>query len=199
MAGKCSIIGCFGNGTRRGLCHMHYERMRLSGEAGEASRRQSENGAAWSWIDALLIQEPADDCILWPFAKSDTGYGSIFVSGRSMSAHRHVCKLAHGQPPQLQSQVAHSCGQRLCVNPRHLRWADQSANEMDKRQHGTHNRGERHPMAKLSPDQVREIRRRGDAGETHSSIAGDFSVARRTVTKIVDRESWTHVEEDHGV
>ena len=65
---------------------------------------------------------------MWPFAvRKSSGYGahSPLVDGakRNVDAHRYVCERAYGAAPTAQHQAAHSCGMKLCVNPRHLRWA----------------------------------------------------------------------------
>lgn len=45
--------------------------------------------------------------------------------------------------------------------------------------------GESNPRARLSDDQVREIRQRADAGETGASLAREFGVTAASVTQIV--------------
>lgn len=51
-------------------------------------------------------------------------------------------------------------------------------------------RGENHTLAKLTWEQVREIRRRGAAGEIHRTIAADFGISRRTAGKIISGTRW---------
>jgi hypothetical protein len=51
-------------------------------------------------------------------------------------------------------------------------------------------RGSRHVRARLTDSDVRMIRARAAAGESHSSIAADFPVGRRRVSRIVDRTAW---------
>ncbi len=46
----------------------------------------------------------------------------------------------------------------------------------------------------LTDEQVREIRKRYDAGETQRSIAKDFSVTTNTVRQIIRRESYKDVQ-----
>ncbi|CAO0835154.1 HNH endonuclease OS=Streptomyces microflavus OX=1919 GN=Smic_80730 PE=4 SV=1 [Streptomyces microflavus] len=52
-----------------------------------------------------------------------------------------------------------------------LRWGSRSENEGDKVQHGTSNRGAGNGWAKLSDDDVREIRRLIGAGATQVAVA----------------------------
>jgi hypothetical protein len=47
---------------------------------------------------------------------------------------------------------------------------------------------------KLTEDQVREIRRRGDAGESGESLAREFKIGATAVFKIRHRITWKHIE-----
>jgi hypothetical protein len=82
-----------------------------------------------------------DTCVIWPFARrNSSGYGAfdICVDGKkkSLDAHRYVCREAHGEPAPGE-QASHRCGNKLCVNPRHLYWADALTNMADAKRHGT--------------------------------------------------------------
>jgi hypothetical protein len=55
-------------------------------------------------------------------------------------------------------------------------------------------RGERHHQAKLSEDQVREIRRRHAAGESAMSLARWFRMSDTTIGRIVMRRIWSHID-----
>lgn len=55
-------------------------------------------------------------------------------------------------------------------------------------------RGEKHPHAKLTADEVQEIRYLVKAGATHKDVAGRYGVARNTITDIINRTNWKHLE-----
>jgi transcriptional regulator len=55
-------------------------------------------------------------------------------------------------------------------------------------------RGKDHPQARLTEDQVRNIRARAKAGETYAEIASSFEVARPAISKIVTRQRWKHLD-----
>jgi hypothetical protein len=55
-------------------------------------------------------------------------------------------------------------------------------------------RGDRHPAAKLTEDQVREIRRLSAEGWTLARLRERFGVRMSTLSYIVRRETWRHVE-----
>lgn len=54
--------------------------------------------------------------------------------------------------------------------------------------------GENNPNAKLTEDDVREIRERVSDGETQGDVAEDYPVSPTAVSKIVRREMWADVE-----
>jgi hypothetical protein len=47
--------------------------------------------------------------------------------------------------------------------------------------------------AVLTEEQVREIRRRRDAGETHQFLAASFKVAKGTIVFITTGKTWRHL------
>ena len=55
-------------------------------------------------------------------------------------------------------------------------------------------RGNQHPNAKLTPDRVREIRRRyWHEGESQASISRSMDVSTSTVQSVISGKSWGHV------
>lgn len=105
-------------------------------------------------------------------------------------AHRLVCEAWHGPPPTAQHQAAHGDGDRLNNHFTNLRWATPTENQADKVAHGTHNRGERHGMAKLAPAQVVAIR--ADRRPQYV-IAAAFGIGAATVSQIKGRQRWAHI------
>jgi hypothetical protein len=56
-------------------------------------------------------------------------------------------------------------------------------------------RGERSNHAKLTAEQVREIRRRRAAGEKAIDLAREYGVRRGNIFCIVTRKTWRHLED----
>jgi len=85
------------------------------------------------WLDTLMAAEPTDECIIWPFARSEKGYALVKRGGKMMRAHRRICEEIYGAPATLRHQAAHRCnnGHLGCVNPKHLRWATPKENMAD--------------------------------------------------------------------
>lgn len=149
---------------------------------------RAKYGEPLRWLQEVALRED-DACIEWPFGTTRSGYGYVRVGSRRQHAHRYVCILAHGAPRPGQTDVAHSCGNRLCCNPLHLRHATSAENSEDAMRHGTLRKGDSHPGAKLTSAQVSAIR--GMLGaRSMSRIALDFRVSRKTVAHIRDGNTW---------
>jgi len=135
-----------------------------------------------------------DECIIWPFPLAN-GYGMLKLDDLLTTAHRHACLRKHGDPPEPGMDAAHGpCGNRACINPRHLSWKTRSANLLDKRRDGTNYVGSRHHASKLSEDQIPAIRAMRAGGMTHQEIADRFGVTRRLIGDVVNGKLWAHVE-----
>ncbi len=95
---------------------------------------------------------------MWPFSHNGLGYGRLGVNGKGSYAHRVMCELAHGKPPE-GHQASHSCGHGHlgCVNPNHLSWKTNSDNQLDRRVHGTERKRDG-IRQKLSAEQVAQVR-----------------------------------------
>ena len=185
---KCSVDGCDMKHTARGLCAKHYERWRVYGSI-DLSR--AENGAPERFLRNLQGHKGVE-CVVWPFSVDRHGYGRIGCKQSLLptrTAHRLICIWVHGDPPFPKAEAAHSCGNRRCVNPLHLRWASTLENNRERRVHGTMPMGEANPASKLSRANVAEILASDRSGP---ELAADFGVTRSTINKIRRGEIWAH-------
>lgn len=186
----CTVANCDKKRHANGLCKPHYARAKRHGDP--LAGRVSE-GEPMAFLLAHVDHQD-DQCVAWPYAKLTTGYGSVSVNGKTARAHRHMCELTYGPPPSDAMDAAHSCGNRACINPKHLRWANRADNMADTLEHGTTARGERHGAHKLTESSVIEIRQRLQQGETHESIAEAFGVGRNTITDIAKGKNWAWLD-----
>lgn len=146
------------------------------------------------WI-ARHASYGGDDCLVWPFSYFNHGYGLVKHDGKHKLAHRIMCMEAHGQPTEDKPNALHSCGNGHlgCVNPRHLRWGNQSENREDMRGHKTLPMGETNGAARLRTADVLSIRQRIAEGATQRAVAKEFGVGVATVCNIANRKAWAHV------
>ena len=58
-------------------------------------------------------------CHVWEGATTDRGYGSFYVDGRRIGAHRFSFEREHGVIPYGLT-IDHLCFNKRCVNPEHM-------------------------------------------------------------------------------
>jgi len=107
------------------------------------------------WLRSKIV---TSGCREWQGGIGRKGYGVLSWEGRTWGAHRLAWKLTHGDPGD--RWVLHRCDNPPCVNPEHLFLGDQATNVADQFEKGRSTWGMRHGRAKLTPEQVEEIRRR---------------------------------------
>jgi hypothetical protein len=95
--------------------------------------------------------------------------------------------------------VCHNDGDLLNNHYTNLRYDTPKANTADMLIHGTRPLGERVHNAKLTDEQVREIRRDPEKNgfAKYDRIASKYGVKPRTARAICSRHSWRHIA-DHG-
>lgn len=131
------------------------------------------------------------DCWGWN-ASTVKGYGKIWLSGRNEPAHRVSYELHFGPIPE-GLVVRHKCDNRACTNPEHLELGTTADNQRDKVVRGRSLKGERHSLAKLTNDEVRQIRRLHSEGVRSGKIAKRFGIDRTNVWQIATRRTWRHI------
>ncbi len=87
-------------------------------------------------------------------------------------------------------EACHENGDCTDNRVENLRWDTHSSNLLDRRRHGTNVQGEMVHTAKLTEDDVREIRRVGYPLRQH---AEKYGVTQTLVSYILKRKVWQHV------
>lgn len=131
-----------------------------------------------------------DECWPWTGAIVRGGYGSVWIDGEWMSAHRAAYRLVKG--PLGRWRVRHTCDNRPCCNPAHLVRGTQKQNIADAMKRGRmskppRHQGATHPRAVLSEENVRDIRA---ATGTPTQIGRSLGVSVRAVEGVLNGKAW---------
>lgn len=138
----------------------------------------------------------ADECWLWlastNHADSNRSYGEFWVNGRRVKAHRFAWELAHGRSIPKGLLACHSCDNPRCVNPDHIFIGTHSDNLRDAVQKGRHQspRGESHPLAVLTVNEVVEMRRLRGEGASAKCLANRYGISVQSVRRIIRGDWW---------
>lgn len=151
---------------------------------------RARNGSSMPFIRSLPRDEP--NCIEWPFARNEHGYGITTLNGKTAKAHRVAFSIHHGVFPA-ELKVMHKCDNPACVNPDHLCVGTQSENLADMRSKGRTPTGENHKNSKLTACLVIDARAKYRAGMSVSSLAKECRVDWGTMRKAIRGETWGHV------
>ena len=100
--------------------------------------------------------------------------------------------MANGQPIPDGVLICHHCDVKICVRPSHLYLGTKRTNATDALNRGQMSTGKQHPVprgmahwkAKLTDEQVADIRRRRADGQTLRVIGEAFGVSEAHVSRI---------------
>ncbi len=134
-------------------------------------------------------------CINHPGGMFPSGYGAKWWRGATRKAHRVAYCQAHGLlPGDIEGVIIrHKCDNRACVNPDHLEPGSHADNMRDMVERRRSARGTRNSKAKLTTEQVAEIRRLFVPQSTeYGSVALSrlYGVSNSTINRIVRGLYW---------
>lgn len=204
---KCGSPDCVRDVVAKGLCLMHYKRVRKTGTT--ENRVQERRPLADRFHEKYKVNDETG-CWEWTGALTH-GYGVINSggAGKAIRAHRVAYELFVGPIPNGDGYhgtcVLHRCDNPRCVNPEHLFLGTNADNVADMDAKGRRvsvprtgplldksgmRRGERHPMAKLTTEQVSAIRTSSMAG---TELAAQYGISKSTVSQIRLGKKWASV------
>ncbi len=138
----------------------------------------------------------SNGCWLWLGPVNKRGYGQRIIDGKWMLMHRAFLSHHLGEYIPSSIYVCHKCDVPRCVNPDHLFLGDAKINNEDcrrKGRHGTSERGEKHPMAKLKERDVSEILIQLHQGASPLAISRQYKVSEACIYMIKNGANWKHV------
>lgn len=118
---------------------------------------------------------------------------ALWKDGKSsrMSIHRIVAFAFLGTPPTIGHEVSHLDGNKNNNHYENLAWVTRKENHSHKKIHGTAQCGDRNNNNKLNEKQVRDILSRKNA--TKADLAREFEVSHTTISRIINHQSWKHI------
>lgn len=138
------------------------------------------------------VNKSKDGCWEWQASIDTKGYGYCWNGKKVVRAHRFSWELHFGPIPNC-IQVLHSCDNPPCINPEHLFLGTNLDNVKDKCKKERQKKGEKHPFAILKDEQVIEIRRRDESGESLANISKEFNVTKKSISQVARGNKWKHI------
>lgn len=143
------------------------------------------------YLEDNIQRIPECGCWIWTGRIQTAGYG---VTRRRTLAHREAWERLIGRIPS-GLYVLHRCDVKLCINPEHLFLGTQLDNIQDCSRKGKMPRGSAHGNNRLTPETVQEIRRLYAQGLSQADISRKLKVDFRNVYHILNKETWTWLEQ----
>lgn len=131
-------------------------------------------------------------CWEWKRSTEGWGYGVIMWNSKKVYVHRVSYELANGPIPS-GLLVLHSCDNRICCNPAHLRVGTVQDNSQDMRERLRGTLGEKSRTAKLKNEDVLNILDMIKNGISLIEIANIYSVNRQAISHIKYGRTWRHI------
>ena len=163
MDKACEVDGCQRPYFCKGWCRHHYNRNARNGHPTAVvpgERSAYTNAIKMAWLRDAAAPD-TDECLIWPWTRSTTGYGMVSPGGGGRlryAMHVALEMAGHLRPPAPANRALHSCDQPLCCNVRHLRWGTQRENVADAVARSSLNQGERNGRSRLTEEQVTAMR-----------------------------------------
>ena len=124
------------------------------------------------------------------------GYASVCLFVDGVRVHRLIHSLVAEKflppRPSPESQICHRDGDRMNPRADNLYWGTAKDNARDRDIHGNTVRGTKSPRAKLTSQQVGEIRLRYAAGEKQRDLADAYSSNQKTIHRIVTGKAYVN-------
>lgn len=133
-------------------------------------------------------------CWEWTGAVRRSGYGAWKgPNGLVVDAHRFIFNIINKIPVPDDMLVLHSCDNRICCNPAHLRLGTYEENIEDMQSRGRDNyaQGENTNRNKLTAKEVEDIRMFYSTGTYSYKKLGDkYGVDKSTIRAIIIGKTW---------
>lgn len=166
---------------------------------------EKDRKALYEKLMAYSMDDPETGCRVWMRNRKKTQYGLAYGKtqasprktqspGKYWSTHRLMWRVVKGPIPEGKF-VLHKCNNPPCINIEHLYIGDHNQNMQDKvkANRQSFSRGELHPLAKITEEDVRVIRKLYAMGIVPRVIAEKYNLTKDGVYQAATRRTWSHV------
>jgi len=140
-------------------------------------------------FERMHIPEPNSGCWLWTAALWGE-YGTFWLDGRGVLAHRAAYEIFIAKPPPDQF-VCHRCDTKLCVNPEHLFLGTAADNMRDRDRKLRQAKGAQFARSGITDATVRLILA---SSLPDTEWAARLGVSKGAINHIRHRRNWRHIE-----
>lgn len=131
--------------------------------------------------------------------RSSNGYWQVRIAvlglTKTVPIHRAVCAAFYGPCPA-GNHVRHLDGDKNNNRLENLRYGTPMENSADTRRHGRTAAGEMNPKAKLTEDQVRQMRASHEKGVSAKELGARAGLCDSTVHRILNGTYWPNVSSE---
>jgi len=184
---ECELTGCSSPAYCKKLCKAHYNRQWKHGDPrynGRLFRRKP--------VEFIVVKDSG--CFECTSHYTSTGgYIEYHFNNKKRVLHRYIFEECYGNIPDGMI-VRHKCDNRACINPEHLELGSHEENMKDMTDRGRQCKGQDSPFAKLTDQDIPEIRNLLAGGEKITEIAKRYGVSRAAIDSIKRNKTWTHVK-----
>lgn len=135
-----------------------------------------------------------DGCWFWGGFIQNNGYGTLTVNKVHVLVHRLSYEEFYQQKIPSGMMILHSCNNRSCINPNHLRMGTHADNMQDMVDADRAAKGEQNGHALLTEDQVKQIKHLSRQGVAIHILTKMFSCSRSTIKDIRSGRCWNWVD-----
>jgi hypothetical protein len=142
---------------------------------------------ARGWRKPIEFEISASGCFeCTSHCKDKDGYPVISINSKQFRMNRFIYAVCFGDISE-GLVVRHKCDNRACINPEHLELGTVVDNNRDRHERGRSIRSEDARTAKLTREQVQEIR---ESNLTHKELHIKYGVSLGHVYKIKNGKIW---------
>ncbi len=134
-----------------------------------------------------------NECWNYLCGVSRNGYGQFYINRIQFRSNRIAYYIINNIDP-LYLDVLHTCDNPRCCNPNHLFLGTHQDNMNDIVAKGKQLKGENHHFAKLTEEQVKNIRYKSSIlGYTQMELAQEYNTHQTNISLICAHKIWRYV------